>query len=221
MVSQQIPRFMPGDVIVCPGRRHPPHVLTRWVSRSHDERPTYAVHTAQFLGAHKVIEMDMVVKKRTTREFLRMRRAFEVWRCSTLTPSQRRAVSGKSLDYLGRKFGWYKLVTHLLDGVVNKVSHRQVYFFRRLNHDQRYPICSWITAFSYDRAVHYHFGVPPECADPDQIHDQLVKLLPRGTLTAVTHQLIIHGRRTCTARNPACPVCPVRTLCPWPGKTGG
>src|SRR2546425_289558 len=28
-----------------------------------------------------------------------------------------------------------------------------------------------------------------------------------------------HGRRTCTARKPACPVCPVRALCPWPDKT--
>jgi endonuclease-3 len=55
--------------------------------------------------------------------------------------------------------------------------------------------------------------------DPDEIHDQLVAVLPRGTLTRATHQLIVHGRRTCTARKPACPVCPVRTLCPWPGKT--
>jgi hypothetical protein len=171
MVSRQIPAFMPGDVIVCPGRLFLRHRLTRWVSRSHDELPTYAVHTAQFLGARRVIEMDMVVKKRTTSEFLRIRGTFEVWRCDSLTPSQRRAVSRKSLEYLGRKFGWSKLVTHLLDGVVNKVVHRQVYFFRRLNHDQRYPICSWITAFSYDRALHYQFGAPPECADPDQIHD--------------------------------------------------
>jgi endonuclease-3 len=55
--------------------------------------------------------------------------------------------------------------------------------------------------------------------DPDEIHDQLVALLPGGSLTEATHLLITHGRRTCTARRPACPVCPVRTLCPWPDKT--
>ena len=55
--------------------------------------------------------------------------------------------------------------------------------------------------------------------DPDKIHDQLVAVLPRGTLTRTTHLLIVHGRRTCTARKPACPVCPVRALCPWPDKT--
>jgi endonuclease-3 len=55
--------------------------------------------------------------------------------------------------------------------------------------------------------------------DSDEVHDQLVEVLPKGRLTQGTHLLIIHGRRTCTARKPACPVCPVRTLCPWPGKT--
>jgi len=55
--------------------------------------------------------------------------------------------------------------------------------------------------------------------DPEEIHDQLVEVLPRGRLTQGTHLLIIHGRRTCVARKPACPKCSVRALCPWPGKT--
>jgi endonuclease-3 len=55
--------------------------------------------------------------------------------------------------------------------------------------------------------------------DAEEIHDQLVATLPRGRLTQATHLLIIHGRRTCHARKPACKVCPVRTLCPWPDKT--
>src|SRR6185436_1262224 len=38
--------------------------------------------------------------------------------------------------------------------------------------------------------------------DAEQIHDQLVALLPRGSLTQATHRLIIHGRRTCLARKP-------------------
>ena len=55
--------------------------------------------------------------------------------------------------------------------------------------------------------------------DPEEIHDQLLEVLPRGRLTQGTHLLIIHGRRTCVARKPACPKCAVRALCPWPGKT--
>ena len=55
--------------------------------------------------------------------------------------------------------------------------------------------------------------------DAIEIHDQLVQILPKGRLTQGTHLLITHGRRTCAARKPACPVCTVRALCPWPDKT--
>jgi endonuclease-3 len=55
--------------------------------------------------------------------------------------------------------------------------------------------------------------------DPDEIHDQLVQVLPAERLTQASHLLIFHGRRVCFARKPACPVCPVRQHCPWPDKT--
>ena len=57
--------------------------------------------------------------------------------------------------------------------------------------------------------------------NPDEIHDQLVQVLPGDRLTQASHLLIFHGRRVCAARKPACPVCPVRQLCPWPDKTRG
>ena len=55
--------------------------------------------------------------------------------------------------------------------------------------------------------------------DPDKIHDQLVDVLPEKEWTFTTHLIQAHGRRCCFARRPLCPACPVRTLCPWPGKT--
>lgn len=55
--------------------------------------------------------------------------------------------------------------------------------------------------------------------DPDKVHDQLCEIIPRPQWTHATHLLIIHGRRTCQARKPDCPRCPVKALCPWPGKT--
>jgi endonuclease-3 len=57
--------------------------------------------------------------------------------------------------------------------------------------------------------------------EADEIHDELCQVFPRPRWTRATHLLIIHGRRTCTARQPACPRCPVLALCPWPGKTVG
>jgi endonuclease-3 len=54
--------------------------------------------------------------------------------------------------------------------------------------------------------------------DPDEIHDQLLDVLPKTELTLTTHLLQSHGRRCCAAKKPLCPACAVKTLCPWPGK---
>jgi len=55
--------------------------------------------------------------------------------------------------------------------------------------------------------------------DPDVLHDQLTEVLPKASWTRATHLIQAHGRRTCVARAPRCPICPVRALCPWPEKT--
>jgi len=54
--------------------------------------------------------------------------------------------------------------------------------------------------------------------EADEIHDELCEVFPQGRWTRATHLLIVHGRRTCHARGPSCPTCPVRVLCPWPDK---
>jgi endonuclease-3 len=54
--------------------------------------------------------------------------------------------------------------------------------------------------------------------DPDRVHDELVQVLPRPRWTRACHLFQAHGRRTCRARRPLCPVCPVGSLCPWPDK---
>jgi hypothetical protein len=166
-----IASFLPGDVVFLASKGDLPGRLGNWIAQSRGERPTYAVHTAQFLDAGTILEMDHLAEKRNLGQLLKRRRGFEVWRRRGLTAEQRQALTGKALFYFGMKFGWPKLVTHVLDGLINKITRKEVFFFRRLNHNDRYPLCSWITAFAYDRALHYRFGAPPECADPDQMHD--------------------------------------------------
>ncbi|MGH7820516.1 MAG: endonuclease III, partial [Candidatus Binatia bacterium] len=51
-------------------------------------------------------------------------------------------------------------------------------------------------------------------ADPDRIEQDLKALLPPAEWTMFCHRLIYHGRITCTARAPACDVCPLAPLCP-------
>ena len=57
--------------------------------------------------------------------------------------------------------------------------------------------------------------------DPDEVEAQLAEAVPRAQWTHFCHLIQAHGRQVCFARTPACPTCPVRALCPWPGKTGG
>ena len=54
--------------------------------------------------------------------------------------------------------------------------------------------------------------------DPVKIEQDLMVLIPKSSWIAISHLLIHHGRRTCMARNPNCPGCAIRTLCPSAGK---
>ena len=49
---------------------------------------------------------------------------------------------------------------------------------------------------------------------PEKIEGALQALVPREQWTMVSHWLIWHGRRRCFARNPDCPGCEVKDLCP-------
>lgn len=49
---------------------------------------------------------------------------------------------------------------------------------------------------------------------PEKIEQDLMRLAPRRHWDILSHTLIFHGRRICTARRPACASCPVRRRCP-------
>jgi len=50
--------------------------------------------------------------------------------------------------------------------------------------------------------------------DPVKIEADLARILPPTEWTHFSHRLIIHGRRVCFARKPACPRCTLNDLCP-------
>jgi endonuclease-3 len=51
-------------------------------------------------------------------------------------------------------------------------------------------------------------------ADPVDIEQDLMKIVPRGTWTKFANHLILHGRRVCIARKPDCPNCVLNDICP-------
>lgn len=50
--------------------------------------------------------------------------------------------------------------------------------------------------------------------DPQKIEADLMMIVPRREWIDFSHLLILHGRKTCKARNPGCEVCVIEKLCP-------
>lgn len=64
--------------------------------------------------------------------------------------------------------------------------------------------------------VSNRIGLVKENADtPRKVERQLKNVIPREAWGDVHHLLILHGRYTCTARNPECDDCPVRPYCQY------
>jgi len=57
--------------------------------------------------------------------------------------------------------------------------------------------------------------------DPEKIEQALMSLVPQDQWTIFSHLLIWHGRRRCYARNPDCPNCEIKVLCPRIGLPKG
>jgi len=50
--------------------------------------------------------------------------------------------------------------------------------------------------------------------NPAKVENDLARLLPPMEWTGFSHRLIVHGRRVCSARQPACGSCALSELCP-------
>lgn len=57
--------------------------------------------------------------------------------------------------------------------------------------------------------------------DPDKVERDLEALFPKDRWTFLHHALILHGRRVCHARGPACDTCELAAVCPSAGGAGG
>jgi len=55
--------------------------------------------------------------------------------------------------------------------------------------------------------------------DPDKIEADLTAIVPVKQRVRFCHLMQYHGRRVCFAKNPKCPECAIKKLCPFPGKT--
>jgi len=61
--------------------------------------------------------------------------------------------------------------------------------------------------------------VKPKPPRPGKIEQDLMPIYPQKDWVEFSTQLVLHGRYICTARDPACPTCPIEKLCPKIGVT--
>jgi endonuclease III len=55
--------------------------------------------------------------------------------------------------------------------------------------------------------------------EPVKIEQDLMKIIPRDKWILFSHQIILHGRALCVARNPKCAECDLNPVCYAPDKT--
>lgn len=69
-----------------------------------------------------------------------------------------------------------------------------------------------IAVDTHARRISNKIGLSKE-TDPEKIEQDLLKLLPKESYYDANHLFVWHGRYTCTARNPKCEECPVKSKC--------
>jgi endonuclease-3 len=54
--------------------------------------------------------------------------------------------------------------------------------------------------------------------NPEQVENQLLKILPKKNIKKAHHLILLHGRYTCKSRNPLCKKCIINKICVYKGK---
>jgi len=164
-VPNVCPRLQTGD-IVCFGDQSWLSRSIKWFTRQGSEEETKCSHVGVMYDRDRVCEalarvVITAVKVRLTGGWR------EVYRPIGLRRAVKLAIRAQCDYYKGKKYGWWKNIAQAADGLIGGR-----YFFRRLLRMDNYPICSWLVAWVFERcAGEGYFGVVPNAATPDDIHD--------------------------------------------------
>jgi hypothetical protein len=162
--------LLPADLIFVRSRSLVGRII-RWAERSPGEAPSWANHVAGIGVNGQVIEALFQVKQHPFKMVL-SDCEYEIWRkTGNISDFERERIAHFAGLYLGERYGWWKLGAHLADAILGRVAGREVRLIRRVLCIDSRPICSWVWAHSYYATLRYEFGVAPNVADPDQMHD--------------------------------------------------
>ena len=144
--------------------------LILFFSRAWKEEPSWASHTAMVLRVGEEIEIIealwITVIRPITAYKDKKAKLLVCRKPGSIEKEQKQKMIEKAEYYKGKIYGFWKIAYHVLDRLLDNR-----YFFRRLIKDNKYPICSWLVAYVYDRILDYQFGAEPNAAQPDDILD--------------------------------------------------
>ena len=147
----------------------------RFFTRSLGEKRTEVNHVGIIVttgSVHSAVAVEALVKVRmhALRRYAgKPATAVAVFRPTNLTDNEKAAIVAKAKSYEGRWYGWPKIVTHAMDWCL-----QGAYVFRRVTHNDNYPICSWLVAHAF-MAAGKDFRVEAGAANPDDIWDFVTK----------------------------------------------
>ncbi len=81
-----------------------------------------------------------------------------------------------------------------------------------------YGIASGVVVDTHVQRISARLDLTKE-TDPVKIERDLMKIIPQDRWILFSHQLILHGRALCVARNPKCAECELNSLCYAKDKT--
>jgi endonuclease-3 len=81
-----------------------------------------------------------------------------------------------------------------------------------------YGIASGVVVDTHVQRIARRLDLTKE-TDPQKIEKDLIKIIPKDKWIAFSHQIILHGRALCVARNPKCAECGLNPVCYAPDKT--
>ncbi len=171
MGKQAIPLLEPGDIFLTRGLGLFSRLI-RFFTRGIGERRTQVNHVGLVVEpgpppeAIGIEALSRVRRHPLKRRYGRgKRQEIAVYRPLNLSEEEVALIVATAEKYVGRRYGYVKIVTHLLDWLL-----LGAYAFRRLARMDDYPICSWLVAHSFGKAEKT-FGVPAGAASPDDIWD--------------------------------------------------
>ena len=155
-----------GDIVLVE-LNSPLFRLVRFFSRSRGEPKSPITHCAVVSEPGTLHGAIMVNAQMPTVKFTSLckyaGKRVAIYSKLNISIRKRQRIATVAETYVGRKYGVFKIIAHFLDWCLGGA-----YFFRRIFNMDKYPICSWVVAYSY-HAIGINFGIEPDAAEPDDI----------------------------------------------------